>query len=62
MAQPRILILMSNTGAGHRISAAALQSGFYQRYGSRIHVEIIDLLGDHLPPPLRHLPLSLIHI
>ena len=56
MAQHRILILMSNTGAGHRISAAALQSGFHDRYGSHIHVEIIDLLGDHLPPPLRHLP------
>jgi 1,2-diacylglycerol 3-beta-galactosyltransferase len=56
MAQHRILILMSNTGAGHRISARALQSGFHSRYGSRIHVEIIDLLGDHLPPPLRYVP------
>lgn len=56
MTQHRILILMSNTGGGHRASAEALKAGFAQCYGDRFTVDIIDLLIDHLPWPLNRLP------
>lgn len=52
----RILILMSNTGGGHRASAEALRAGFAQCYGPQIHVEVVDLLMERLPWPLRWLP------
>ncbi|MCB0129282.1 MAG: hypothetical protein KDD78_00475 [Caldilineaceae bacterium] len=52
----RILILMSNTGGGHRASAQALQAGFARHAGAAVEVEIIDLLADHLPSPYRSLP------
>lgn len=58
MRPQRILILMSNTGGGHRASAEALKAGFAQIYGERFQVEIIDLLIDHLPRPLNWLPNS----
>lgn len=58
MRPQRILILMSNTGGGHRASAEALKAGFAQMYGERFQVEIIDLLIDHLPRPLNLLPNS----
>ena len=56
MRPQRILILMSNTGGGHRASAEALKAGFIQLYGERFQVEIIDLLIEHLPRPLNWLP------
>ncbi len=54
----RILILMSKTGGGHRASAEALKAGFAQLYGDAFEVEIIDLLMDYLPWPVRELPKS----
>jgi 1,2-diacylglycerol 3-beta-galactosyltransferase len=54
----RILILMSKTGGGHRASAEALKAGFAQLYGDDFEVEIIDLLMDYLPWPVRELPKS----
>lgn len=56
MRPQRILILMSNTGGGHRASAEALKAGFQARFGDQVRVEIIDLLMDHLPWPLNWLP------
>lgn len=52
----RILILMSNTGGGHRASAEALRAGFIEQYGDQVQVEIVDLLMEHLPWPLNWLP------
>lgn len=39
-AQPkkRVMILMSDTGGGHRASAEALQAGFQQLYGDEYQV------------------------
>ena len=54
----RILILMSKTGGGHRASAEALQAGFGLLYGDAFHVDVIDLLMDYLPWPLREAPKS----
>lgn len=52
----RVLILMSDTGGGHRSSAIAIQTGFVQQAGPQVNVRIVDLLRDHLPPPFRTLP------
>ena len=54
----RILILMSNTGGGHRASAQALQAAFRMRYGDAFTVDIIDLWTEHTPWPLNRLPKS----
>jgi 1,2-diacylglycerol 3-beta-galactosyltransferase len=56
MPQQRILILMSDTGGGHRASAQALKAGFDELYPGRFHIDIIDLISDHLMWPLNQLP------
>jgi 1,2-diacylglycerol 3-beta-galactosyltransferase len=56
MPQQRILILMSDTGGGHRASAQALKAGFEELYPGRFHIDIIDLISDHLMWPLNQLP------
>ncbi len=56
MAQQRILILMSDTGGGHRASAQALKAAFDELYPDRFHIDIIDLISDHLIWPLNQLP------
>jgi hypothetical protein len=33
--QKKVLVLMSNTGGGHRASAEALEAGFKQLYGDK---------------------------
>jgi 1,2-diacylglycerol 3-beta-galactosyltransferase len=61
MTQPapkRILILMSKTGGGHRASAEALRAGFEQLYPGAYQVDIIDLLMDYLPWPVKEAPKS----
>lgn len=54
----RILILMSKTGGGHLASAQALQAVFAEEYGNDVQVNIIDLLMDYLPWPVREAPKS----
>jgi 1,2-diacylglycerol 3-beta-galactosyltransferase len=54
----KIVILMSDTGGGHRASAQALQAGFVERYGDRFQVEIVELWRDHTPWPINQLPKS----
>jgi len=54
----RILILMSKTGGGHRASAEALRSGFEKLYPSAFQIDIIDLLMDYMPWPLKEAPKS----
>ena len=53
---PTILILMSDTGGGHRASAQALQAGFTERYPGLFDVEIVDLWKSHTPWPVNRLP------
>jgi 1,2-diacylglycerol 3-beta-galactosyltransferase len=55
-AMKRILILMSDTGGGHRASAEAIRDAFRERYGARFQVEMVDLWIKHTPPPLSHVP------
>lgn len=56
MSQQRILILMSDTGGGHRASAQALNAGFDELFPDRFHIDIIDLISDYLIWPLNQLP------
>ncbi len=52
----RILILMSDTGGGHRASAEALEEAFSLRYPGQFNVEMLDLWISHTPPPLNRVP------
>jgi 1,2-diacylglycerol 3-beta-galactosyltransferase len=52
----RILILMSDTGGGHRASAQALKAGFDELYPNRFAIEIIDFITDYLPWPFNQMP------
>jgi 1,2-diacylglycerol 3-beta-galactosyltransferase len=54
----KIVILMSDTGGGHRASAQALQAGFVDRYGDHFQVEIVELWRDYTPWPINQLPKS----
>ena len=56
MNHNRILILMSDTGGGHRASAQALQAAFAARYPGRFQVEIVDLWTDYTPWPINRMP------
>ena len=55
---PRVLILMSDTGGGHRASAQALAAGFAERYGDRFDVQMIDLWTNYTPWPINQVPKS----
>ena len=52
----RILIVMSDTGGGHRASAQALQAAFATRFPGRFQVEIVDLWTDYTPWPINRIP------
>ena len=56
MNHSRILILMSDTGGGHRASAQALQAAFAVRYPGRFQVDIVDLWTDYTPWPINRMP------
>ena len=56
LAPQKILVLMSDTGGGHRASAQALAAAFEERYGERFQTEIVDLWSDHTPWPINQLP------
>jgi predicted Ser/Thr protein kinase len=50
-APKKVLILMSDTGGGHRASAEAIKSAFAQEYGDDYQVR--------LAPPFHSCPVSL---
>lgn len=52
----RILILMSDTGGGHRASAQALKAGFNELYPNRFTIEIVDFITDYMPWPFNQMP------
>ena len=56
--KPRIMILMSDTGGGHRASAEALRGGFEHLYGSKYRIDIVDLWTHHTPWPYNEFPKS----
>lgn len=56
--KPRIMILMSDTGGGHRASAEALKAGFHHLYGNKYVIDIVDLWSHHTPWPYNEFPKS----
>lgn len=54
----RVLILMSDTGGGHRASAEAIKAAFNQEFGDEYQVFITDLWSEHTPWPFNQLPRS----
>jgi 1,2-diacylglycerol 3-beta-galactosyltransferase len=54
----RILILMSDTGGGHRASAESLEAAFAERGGPGLQVSVVDLWQGYTPWPLNELPKS----
>ncbi|KAK8953274.1 hypothetical protein KSP40_PGU003207 [Platanthera guangdongensis] len=54
----KVLILMSDTGGGHRASAEAIKDAFNQEFGDEYQVFVTDLWTDHTPWPFNQLPRS----
>ncbi|KAL3329650.1 hypothetical protein AABB24_033816 [Solanum stoloniferum] len=54
----KVLILMSDTGGGHRASAEAIRAAFNEEYGDKYQVFITDLWAEHTPWPFNQLPRS----
>lgn len=52
----RILIMMSNTGGGHRASAEAIKAAFKEKYGDEYEVIVEDIWTNHTPSPFNKLP------
>jgi len=55
MTSKKILIVMSDTGGGHRSAAEAIAEAAYQLYGKACQVEIADPWANHTPFPINRL-------
>lgn len=51
----RVLILMSNTGGGHRAAAEAIREALNHLYGPDVTVSIVDAWQDHVAWPVNKL-------
>uniref|UniRef100_A0A0G4H553 monogalactosyldiacylglycerol synthase n=2 Tax=Chromera velia TaxID=505693 RepID=A0A0G4H553_9ALVE len=47
LAQKKILIVMSDTGGGHKASALAIKGAMEKLYGSTVDIEIVDIWTDY---------------
>jgi len=47
----KVLVLIGDTGGGHRSAALAISEGFRRSHGEKFRVSVADVLGA-LPPPL----------
>uniref|UniRef100_A0A0D6R8K3 monogalactosyldiacylglycerol synthase n=1 Tax=Araucaria cunninghamii TaxID=56994 RepID=A0A0D6R8K3_ARACU len=54
----KVLILMSDTGGGHRASAEAIKAAFESEFGDEYQVFVTDLWKDHTPWPFNQIPRS----
>ncbi|NWF67899.1 MAG: glycosyltransferase [Chloroflexi bacterium] len=53
----RILILMSDTGGGHRAAAEAIEEALYRLYGrEQVFVDIVDVFRHYSPYPINKFP------
>jgi 1,2-diacylglycerol 3-beta-galactosyltransferase len=53
----RVLILMSDTGGGHRAAAEAIRDALYMRYGQdAVMVDMVDVFREYSPVPLKYAP------
>uniref|UniRef100_A0A0D6R6J8 monogalactosyldiacylglycerol synthase n=1 Tax=Araucaria cunninghamii TaxID=56994 RepID=A0A0D6R6J8_ARACU len=53
-----VLILMSDTGGGHRASAEAIKEAFRIEFGDEYEVYVTDLFQEHTPWPFNQMPRS----
>ncbi len=51
----KVLLLISDTGGGHRSAAQALAEGLHARLGDRVQPVIVDLITDHTFWPLNQI-------
>ncbi|MEP7287715.1 MAG: glycosyltransferase [Chloroflexota bacterium] len=57
MADPkRVLILMSDTGGGHRAAAEAIREALVRRHGDAVKVEMVDVFRAYTPFPFKYAP------
>lgn len=52
----RVLILMSDTGGGHRAAGEAISAALRQRHGDSVQVTLIDVFKDYTPFPFNRFP------
>jgi len=52
----RILILMSDTGGGHRAVAHAIRDALTIKYGNQVEVEVLDGIKEYAPAPIKYAP------
>ncbi len=52
----RILLLMSDTGGGHRAAAEAIRDAMLQRYPNQVELEMIDVFRGYSPFPFNYMP------
>jgi 1,2-diacylglycerol 3-beta-galactosyltransferase len=52
----RILLLMSDTGGGHRACAEAIQAALYASYGESVEVELFDVFRAASGFPMNIMP------
>jgi 1,2-diacylglycerol 3-beta-galactosyltransferase len=55
MKPKKVLILMSDTGGGHRSAAEAIAEAVAERYGEAARVSIVDAWRYHTPVPINRL-------
>src|SRR5215468_819692 len=52
----RVLILMSDTGGGHRAAAEAIRDALIERHGEAVTVDMVDVFRDYTPFPFKYFP------
>ncbi len=53
----RVLILLSDTGGGHRAAAEAIRDALFREPGAdSVAVELVDVFRDYSPAPFKYLP------
>ncbi len=52
----RVIILMSDTGGGHRASAEAIQEALGLQYGNEVDAKLIDVFKQYTPYPFSRFP------
>ena len=52
----RVVFLMSDTGAGHRAAAQAIQAAMQSRYPNDYAFELVDIYRRYTPFPFSHMP------
>ena len=54
--RPRILLLFSDTGGGHRSAAEAIVEALELEFGDRVETEMLDFFKEYAPAPFNRAP------